>query len=53
MRTRFLISTILLAWTMAAAEVPPPDAQIAAAVLAAPWIFVQVRKCWVTTPRAN
>jgi hypothetical protein len=31
-----IISAILLAWTLAAADVPSPEAQIAAAVLAAP-----------------
>jgi hypothetical protein len=35
MKTIFVISTILL-WTLTAAEVPSPEAQIAAAVLAAP-----------------
>ncbi len=36
MKTTLMISTILLVSTLAAAEVPSPEAQIAAAVLAAP-----------------
>jgi hypothetical protein len=36
MNTTILLSTLLLASTLVAADVPPPDVQIAAAILAAP-----------------
>lgn len=36
MRFEILVGTILLAFAGAAAEVPPPEVQIAAAILAAP-----------------